>query len=272
MIKNLKLLLLYLSLFLAFSEAQSLLVNFRLEIWKDTVYIGEPIILKCWLVNNNDLAVKVWREGPTGLLYIGAIDFYLTSSGRDTSRYAVGIKDFTRQMPSLDISPRDSIYWYSMLCWNNFARSEKLLYQAGEYEIIGRYTLIAKDAAADTLLFFEIISNKNIFFATEIPDSEKAIYNELIPLTREYFWWGERFDKTWTRKDYNDLCKRVADTKSRFAIYAHYIYCKSTGDKNEMQKFLQRYPKGPLSELVEFMLNPIEAKVKYPLNYFAGKK
>lgn len=247
-------------------EGQSYLPIFRLEMPQDSIYIEEPMVLKCWLVNDNDVPVKVWDEGPVGLLYTGGIDFYLTSAVKDTFRYAVGIDDFTRRMPSLEIKAHDSIYWYSLLGWHNFIRTPIRNVFPGQFKIFSRYNLTVKNAMTDSFSFPVIQSNEISFTAIGIPDSEQTIYDEWIPLTHEYFWWGERFENRWVRPDYNELCKRVAESKSRFARYAHYIYCKSTGDKKEMQKFLKRYPSGPLSELIEFMRNPDEARKKYPCN------
>lgn len=269
MVNKIKVLILWTILLIVLSNSQPLLPSFRIEIWQDTIYLGEPIMLKCWLVNNNNLPIKVWKEGPVGLLYTGNIVFYFISVSKDTSWYAVGIHDFIRRLPDLEILPGDSIYWYSLLGWHNFARSKTLKFQPGEFKIKGAYYLSVKSESFDSLLFSILESNVASYVAVQMPDSERIIYEEWIPLTREYFWWGERFRDRWVRQDYNELCKNVAETKSRFAQYAHYIYCKSTGDRKAMQEFLNKYPAGPLSELVEFMFNPDEARQRFPLNFSA---
>jgi len=241
--------------------------HFRIEIGQDTIYLGEPIVLRCWLINNNNLPIKIWKEGAIGLLISGRIAFYLISPQKDTSPYAIGIHDNLRGLPNLEILPFDSIYWYSILGWHNFVRSKVIRYPPGVFEIKGAYYLNIKDS--DSLLCSVLESNVASFTAIQIPDSEWVIYDEWIPHTREYFWWGERFRNRWVRPDYNEICKRVAETKSKFAPYAHYIYCKSTGNKKAMQEFLDKYPVGPLSELIEFMLDPDKARQKFPLNFLA---
>ncbi len=256
----------------AFSNSQPYLPNFRLEIWRDSVYIDEPLIFKCWLINNSIMPIKVWDRGPIGLLTTGSIDFYLITAGGDTHRYTMGIDDFSRQMPSLEIPPNDSMYWYSVLSWHNFVCTSVRNLSPGQFRIFARYGLTIKDPATDSIRFPIIRSNEVWIIAGEIPDSERVIYDEWIPLTHDYFWWGERFERIWVRDDYNELCKQVADMKSRFAIYAHYIYCKSTGDKKEMQKFLERYPGTPLAEMIEFLLDVDKAQKKYPLNFFAKRR
>ncbi|MGQ9702867.1 MAG: hypothetical protein ACUVQT_10530 [bacterium] len=256
-------------LLIAISNSQPLLPNFRIEIYQDSIYVGEPIIIKYWLVNRNNVPIKVWDKTCVSLITYGYADFYLISENGDTSRYGIGICNDSRQLPSLDLPPSDSMYWYIMLSWYNFVWTKSNNYLPGQYRINGLYYLTVKDKIKDSFLFPELKSNTLTFFATGIPDSERSIYDEWIPLTREYFWYGERFKDRWVRQDYNELCKRVAESKSRFARYAHYIYCKTTGDKKEMQKFLERYPAGPLSELIEFMFNPAEACKKYPLNAWA---
>ncbi|MGQ9847639.1 MAG: hypothetical protein ACUVQP_09100 [Bacteroidales bacterium] len=260
-------------LLIVISNSQPLLPNFRIEIYQDSIYVGEPIVIRYWLVNRNNAPVKVWDKTCVSLITYGYADFYLISENGDTSRYSIGICNNSRSMPSLEIPARDSSYWYLMLSWYNFwynsPRSKNYKFLPGQYELISIYGLIAKDKMADSFVFPNLKSNEINFVATEIPDSERSIYDEWIPLTREYFWYGERFKDRWVRQDYNELCKRVAESKSRFARYAHYIYCKTTGDKKEMQKFLERYPAGPLSELIEFMFNPAEACKKYPLNAWA---
>ncbi len=244
--------------------------QFRIEIWQDTIYLGEPILIKCWLINNNEIPVKIWNKHSRGLLIFGCVDFYLFYPKNDTARYDVGINaEMGSLLPGKEILPFDSIYWHSILGWHNFARSKVIWYQPGEFKIKGVYYLSIKDEDSNSLLYFGLESNVASFVAVQIPDSEKAIYDEWIPLTREYFWWGERFRDRWVREDYNELCKRVSETKSRFAAYAHYIYCKSTGDKKAMREFLDKYPVGPLSELIEFMLDPDKARQKFPLNFLA---
>lgn len=270
MIKSFELSIIYFILFGAFAGAQPFSVNFRIEIWKDTIYIGDPIILKCWVINDNSAAVKVWHRGPLGLLANGNVDYYLISHQNDTSYYGINIEDFSRQSPELEIASKDSFYWYSLLSWHNFHfHSNKVSqFSSGFYRIIAKYYLPIE---CDTGDYSEIViqSNEVSFYAIEETVFEQEIFNKWISLTKEYFLWGERFETTWTRKDYNELCKWVAETKSRFAMYAHYIYCKSTGDKKAMRKFLDKYPGTPLTELVEFMYNPEEAKRKYPLNFFS---
>uniref|UniRef100_A0A7V3VUM2 Uncharacterized protein n=1 Tax=candidate division WOR-3 bacterium TaxID=2052148 RepID=A0A7V3VUM2_UNCW3 len=255
-------------LMMAVAEGQVYLPAFRIEIWRDTLCIEEPMVLKCWLVNNNNVPIKVWDKMAISLITYGYVNFYLISK-KDTTQYKIGIHDNSRQLPSFEIPAKDSLYWYSILSWHNFVYTPIRNLSPGQFKIYGEYMLTVKDILADSFCFPVIQSNEVSFYAVGIPDSERTIYDEWIPLTHDYFWWGERFDRCWVRKDYNEICKRVAETKSRFALYAHYIYCKSTGDKKAMQEFLSKYPQGPLSEMIEFMLDRDKARKKYPLNVFA---
>jgi hypothetical protein len=206
-----------------------------------------------------------------GLLYYGHVDLYLITSSSDTSRYSVGINAIDGSSPRHELNAHDSLYWYFILGWHNFARANTLPYSPGEFELFGSYYLTIKDSVNNAYSNATIEAKAVKFRVTEDVDAglETQIHDEWMSLTREYLWWGERFKQTWTREDYNELCKQYAELNLPFAIYAHYFYCKSTKDEQEMKKFLKRYVDGPLPELIQFYLNHSDAQKKYPQNLLA---
>lgn len=264
-----RILTLFVVIFFSTIYGETILPVLRIENAYNSLFCGEPIMLKCWLINRNNTNVKVWDIISQSLIQSGLIHFNLITPTADTINYRIGIKSHMINTPTFVIPPKDSLYWYTALNWNNFLNNGNHSIKPGDYIIYAIYSYKRSDSLDLHFPYIPLKSNTITLVCTNLPDSERSIWNEWIPLTNEYYNWGERFRGSWVRKDYNDLCKKIAYKKSRFAIYAHFIYCKTTGDTTETRKFTNIYNQTSFNEILEFIINRDAAKLKYPCNVYS---
>ncbi len=243
--------------------ADDMELTFRIEIMKDSIVVGEPLIVKCWLINNSRKTVEICGECGTAALVYGNLDFYLSPKAKTVTPYTYKIgKHVLAPIRSLfTLDPYDSTYWYNLLWLENFQLNKKEL-GGRSFCIFATAGFLVDKSQQDLKTLTSAI---DYFVVVSLPVIEKEIFNEWTSYADEYFSYGDRIPYAKDAKKFHDLCIKIAKSDSRLAYYAHYIASTlGFADRKTQLLFLEKYPNTPLAEMLEFGLNKEEAMKKYP--------
>ncbi len=221
---------------------------YEIEITKDTIYIGEPIIVKCRLINNSDSAMKIFDYCGEALLSYGYSRFYLYSSN-DEKEYEYGVFSHASLLRHsyFSLDPHDSVYFYTILCWDG---NDGFTYFKYDRAKPGLYKLRST--------YFKIESNVDSFYADTMPIEEKQIYKQAGPIIDEF--WGFPYGtERETTKKILEIFPSIIKRKSILSPFCHYIlWYKSFDDESKaeslVEEFFKKYPNSPLGEKLMFDL------------------
>lgn len=253
-IKQLSLILAILSLFLLYAQEPCL--SLRLEVTKDTVFIGEPMLIKCMIINTGDEMLKVYGAPSRPLLTCGGLAFYLTlPCSKQKFRYGVGYMVLSSQRPTFILESHDSIYWYSILNWRDWTyeiqKKDVSNLPNGTYKISAEYFLFAEDLTKRWI----ISSNIDSLYAKPMPDDEAQIYDNVQQAMNNYLIFIVGKDEYRTIQEI--FPKYVNTSNAVLAMYCHYLLAMSSTLPRRIdlcKSFLMNYPNTTLAEEVEFYL------------------
>lgn len=232
-------------------------LKFCLQLTKDTIFIGEPMIIKCMLINNSGKPINVYGAPSRPLLTCGKLSFSLNLPGDDREFwYGVGYLVLTENKPpNFVLSPHDSIYWYSILNWRDWSyriqKKDVANLPIGTYRIKAEYFLDSDDLSQH----WRISSNVDSFYAEPMLESESEKYNEICQVLNNYFIFIIGRDEC--RMIQENFPKYLEIKNSIIAQFCHYILAMSSPLPKRIafcKSFLEKYPNTPLAEEIEFCL------------------
>lgn len=261
---------------LVFAQTNNLFL--RIGVQKDTIIIGEPIIIKCTLVNKGNADTKIWSAMFDGLLTNRCMAFSLyTPANNHHYNYNVFTYANTLKVPDFILPMRDSVYFYAMLCWagelGGFANNDDTLTDPLTYSELEPGTY--KISASYQLPGLQVSSNLDSFVGAYMSNEEIGLYLYVGSIINNFFGWPYNFNNEDLDTIVNQLQKYVEKEAHRdyighdtatayippykensiFTQYCLYIlaYCspRSTRIQN-CHTFLRKYPDGPLSEQLTF--------------------
>ncbi len=237
--------------------AQSDNLALRLEITKDTVFIGEPMVIKCVLINRGTEVCKVYGAPSDPLLSCGVLDFILSIPNRfEEYQYRVCVSVLVNSPPSFILEPQDSFYWFSILNWRNWTyTSKKFDYlrdlPIGYYQIKAIYFLASEDLTRR----WQITSNIDSFYTIKMPARELKIFREIRNSIDDILGFCA---PTEPNKQSRKIFRKFMNVKnSIIAQFCHYLlaYSSTLPERIDIcESFLERYPNTPLAEEIEFWL------------------
>ncbi len=256
-------------------------LTFKMVLSRDTIFLGEPIIGRCKIVNMTQKPLRCAVRGTHKFLAMAG-DFEARMKAPFDDRdliYAPGSFEVYAgiERPSVKtILPSDSLYWYAYFGWNFWNPNGVIKsFQPGIYEITGEFHQLY-----DTLKLY----------VKELPDNEKPINEKLEKIFQDFFFWGEAYESS---DRAIKLRKEMKNCNSIFAVYYDFIYPqlngigKPTGPGDRFEacdEFLKKYSNHFLREDMEFVKailyesagRKTEAKIlaqeavkKYPRNAYA---
>ena len=253
-----------------FAQQEDVSMSLRLEAINDTIFISEPLIIRCWLVNNEKSTARIFGRWGVNALIFGGLDFFLSTESDSLTKhdYRLGVNASTFTQYSIAVAPDDSIYWYNLLWLPNF-RMSQLGKELRVVLIRGEYGFCTDESYRDAR---SIISEGESFVVIPGPEAEIGFPQEWMGYAREYFAFGDNMLSTETFKAFLALCEKIAKSDSRLSYYARYIPFTLYGVKSDslnMMDFINKYPNTPLSEILEFSCDKKRATAKYPRNILA---
>uniref|UniRef100_A0A7V1EJ70 Uncharacterized protein n=1 Tax=candidate division WOR-3 bacterium TaxID=2052148 RepID=A0A7V1EJ70_UNCW3 len=222
-------------------------LTYRIELTKDTIYFGEPIIVKCKLINRSERKVPIFSYPGTALLTFGYTNFYLSSpSNYKDYKYGVYLhSNLLVHSDSFTLDTRDSVYYYTILSWIGFTYLKYNNLKQGWYKIRSTY--------------FSLESNVDSFYADALPAKEKEIFEEIGAIVDTFWVWPEggwppMRDKI--RKVFPNIIKQEKSVFSPFCYYMLWRMVFNDESKAEFlaEEFFKLYPDSPLTEKFAFDL------------------
>lgn len=223
---------------------------YKIDVVKDTIYIGEPIIVKCKLINEGSREVEILAYCGEDLLTYDYSAFYLHNPNNN-KEYKYGVFEHADLFASprrFLLAPKDSIYFYTILCWDGNNGFTYLKYDnpdPGFYKIRSTY--------------LKLESNVDSFYADTILTEEKEIFEQVVPIIDEFWGWPYGTERETTKKILETFPSVIKKEKSILAPFCHYmLWWKSFDDEPQVEsladEFFKKYPNSPLSEKLAFDL------------------
>jgi hypothetical protein len=172
-------------------------VDFRIQLEKKTLLQGEPLILRCYVINKTAKHITIIPPSNRlrGLM-LGTVGFSLLTEKDDENEYQIGFHASGIQLPGSEriISPGDSVY-ISMILWpNNFydwnkrgERAQRGLFPTGQYKLYGRIFLGVKwypKPCRDLIMFSDTV----LFTINAIDPGEHDLLVAIDPLMSAFFY------------------------------------------------------------------------------------
>ncbi len=231
---------------------------FRIDVTKDTILLGEPLMIKCILLNKGHQEKKIWYGSVGGLLSSGCLGFNLYVPNKDYEyKYDVYMHVISGGSPGFHLPPQDSIYFYTLLSWTGnmsgfFCPAEsgngQLVYdelEKGYYRIKSKYFLPG----------IQLTSNVDSFIGEIMPHNEKQLYEQAGDLINSYI--GHPYNIE--QEGYDEINEKfpnyIQQTDLVMGQYCHYIlaFCSPSSTRiGYCESFLKKYPNTPLSEPIAF--------------------
>ena len=237
-------------------------ITYRIEVMGDTIYIGEPIIVRCKLINNSDHDMAILAYHGPSLLRFDFSQFYLYDQNNE-KEYEYGVWVHTSLIRPPDkflLAPKDSVYYYIVLSWGGFLF---LKYE----EVTPEYYKIRS-----TYLSSE--SNVDSFYAEIMPANEKALFEQVGTLVDEFWSWPEGGGSESNDEIRKQLPKIIEKKKSVIIPFCYYMYYMLWRTKfvdeskleSYVKEFFESYPDSPLAEKFAFDLYRYYAWYKKDIN------
>jgi len=242
---RIKLILIIISIFNVLFAQDTL--TYRIEIMKDTVYIEEPIIIKCRLINNSGRSVRTYSYPSTSLLSFGYNRFFLIDSYA-SREYRYGVYSHELLLVRSDtflLAPQDSVYYYTILSWSGFVSLNQDGLKPGYYRIKAEY--------------FSLNSNVDSFYAMQLPVEERVIFDKVGSLIDEYWSWPEACSSGTKDRIREIMPDVIKNSSSVFTPFCYYMLWRMSFSDDDManslvDEFLKLYPDSPLAEKFTFDL------------------
>lgn len=236
----------------------------KIETTKDTIFIGEPLVVKCMLVNKGTKDAKLYAMTYQDLLSYDRLDFFLQVPDKDCEYIYEPYLHVTpvNLAPQFLLQPQDSIYFYALLSWSGYlsgfvCRSDTLYdylkydeLKQGFYKIKSTYHLPE----------LSLISNTNSFYAVPLPPNEGEIFAKTGYLIDKFFGWPHDVEVGYYQTIIDTFSQYRGTENSVIAQFCHYIlaYCVPLLNRvglNRMsacESFLRKHQNTPLAEQIEF--------------------
>jgi len=233
----------------------------RIMVPKQKIYIGEPILVKCILVNNGIEQSKVYCAPYEPLLTAGVLEYTLNIPNHtEDFKYRVRRHVLGSQPPDFTLGSSDSIYWYAVLNWYNWnwgTAFKKFDYlhdlTTGEYQLRCVYYLPSENLSK----VWQISSNVTRFSTTKMPKQELENFKEAQEFLDQYLGYPGNMNTEVYEKAHSVLPDIIDKDTSITAEYSHYIlaYISPLSSRIDVCKsFLQKYANTSLAEEMEFWL------------------
>lgn len=223
---------------------------YKIEVMKDTIYIGEPITVRCKLINECDRDVAILAYQCPSLLEFDFTGFHLYDPSNDRE-YEYGVWVHTSLIRPPDkflLAPKDSVYYYIIFSWGGFLFLKYEDVKPGYYRIRSTY--------------LSLESNVDSFYAEIMPANEKSVFEQVGTLVDEFWSWPQGGRSETSDKILKILPKIIKEQKSVLIPFCYYILWKeslaSRADESKItfyaDEFFKRYLNSPLMEKFTFDL------------------
>lgn len=235
-------------------------VYFSVKLQKDTIFIGEPLIIESKFVNTTEKKQIIPEPAYLPNVSTGTMGITLTLPNGSEVGCQVGIHASLTSWPYTILAPRESVITVFMVDlhtffgWNGYLTGDNLkeIKMAEEgictLKIGFPYpSLATKEKPLPHALNINLFQ-KVPFYWLKTRKSEYKILKKLCDahITWEFLRLGE--------KKQFDVLKEVMNSNSIFAPYAHYQYAYSIEDPEEKlllyRQFIKKYPDSILEKLV----------------------
>ncbi len=212
-------------------------LSLRISIQRDTIWIGEPILMTAVLINKSSEPIYILPASADAMQIYGIVGQILVEQGGNRRAYKIGIQSsIAYPLPksmSEKIMSGDSIYWRKLLWLENFGSPINLEdFSSGLYKIIYRYFYATREN--NMQIVRETISDSISFILAQNPIITQSIH-PIRDYLKNLFWWnGGSIDGIWdkgkciisrhTRAEslYQFLMK-IKNINTPFTIYAEYL-------------------------------------------------
>jgi hypothetical protein len=242
-------------------HAKAIDLDFRLDVLDSVIAIGEPITVKCVLINKGIEACKIYCSPYEPLLSTATLSFTLFLPNSDDSfQYWTYRHVPSCRMPDFVLPSKDSIYWYTILNWknwtwyntdNNFDYLNDL--PLGDYTLVGMYHSPLNDLDSIS----HILSNTDQFAAVKLSSEEFTTFKYTQEFIDHYFGYPGNMKTQIYEKMHQVLPKYIDKKTNAITEYCHYLlaFASTLPSRIDICKsFLSRYTNSHLAEDIEFWL------------------
>jgi hypothetical protein len=246
----------------------------KIYLQKDTVCLGEPLILTSTLINKSSKPIVIRAEPADGFQEIGLVGQTLVDPSGKSQGYRIGIHASSLwpllKMQKKSLPPGDSIYWRKLLWLENFDPSVNLEdFALGQYQIIGKYYHEFDDESMHIRqkIFCDSISFV-LAYQSNLIVAIKPIRSEL----KNLFWYdGIAIDaieknnkvivsRTARAENFFKHLLKIRNLDTPFTIYADYLLPAIAEKTKKREKealtmaeeFMKKYASSPLGEEMAF--------------------
>jgi len=238
-------------------------LTYKIEIMKDTIYIGEPIIVRCQLINESTRDIAILAYHSAALLSFDFVEFYLYDQNNDIE-YKYGVNVHTSSLKSPNeflLASKDSVYYYTILSWNSNDGFIQLKYsevEPGFYKIRSTY--------------LSVESNADSFYAATMPAEEKMVFEQVGTLVDKFWSWPEGGWPPMSARILETFPELIEKEKTVLIPFCHYMLWRESLINDEpnveslAEQFFEYYPNTPLAEKFAFDMYRYYAWYKKDVN------
>lgn len=220
---------------------------YRIELTKDTIYFGEPIIIKCKLINKREEKIPILSYPGNALLTYDYVRFYVYDpNNHKEHKYSTFVHyDLLVHLDSFTIGKRDSVYYHTILSWIGFTDLKYNDLKPGWYKIKSTY--------------FSTESNVDSFYADTLPVEEKKIFEQIGAIVDTFWVWPEGGWPPMRDKIRKAVPNIIKQKKSVFTPFCYYMLWRMVfADESKAEflaeEFFKLYSDSPLIEKFAFDL------------------